>query len=49
MVTLSIADIADDVLLGVDLMLTRHIYAADHNVIPGMSEMVVDVSVDSSH
>ena len=78
-VTLTIAEITDDVLLGADLMhdgeeqpfdlliseqriswkgvsipltiasspgSTRHIYAVDHYVIPGMSEMVVDVYVD---
>ena len=25
---------------------TRHIYAADHYVIPGLSEMIVDVYID---
>ena len=78
-VTLTIAEITDDVLLGADLMhdgeeqpfdlliseqriswkgvsipltiasspgSTRHIYAADHYVIPGMSEMVVGACFD---
>ena len=80
MVTLTIADITNDVLLGADLMhdeeqpfdlllseqcirwkgvsipltiasspsRTRHIYADDHHVITGMSEMLVDVCVDIS-
>ena len=80
MLTLNIADITDDVLLGADLMhdkdqsfdlllseqcirwigvsipltianspsRTRQINAAHHHVIPGMSEMLVDVCVDIS-